>query len=314
VGVVDNLPLSGSWSQYTTNYQSFLEKFPPADSEKQIEYQACVVAGDYFRALGIPLRAGRWFAAAPPGEESREAIVSDNFARMLWGDASPLGQRVNIGGRERHWVEIVGVVGNVRHRGLEMQPVPTLYTPFGRRQQWDGTLVVRSEQPLAPLGASIRQMVREMEPGVVVRNVRTLDDLFRTHTADSRFLALLLGAFAGLAVLLAMVGTYGVLAYAVTQQTREIGIRLALGAQPRAVLRAVVQRGMTLVVAGVVVGLLAAVGLSRYLRALLFEISPSDPLTYALGAAVLLLVALLACWLPARRAARTDPMVALRYE
>jgi putative ABC transport system permease protein len=157
-------------------------------------------------------------------------------------------------------------------------------------------------------------MVREMEPGVVVRNVRTLDDLFRTHTADSRFLALLLGAFAGLAVLLAMVGTYGVLAYAVTQQTREIGIRLALGAQPRAVLRAVVQRGMTLVVAGVVVGLLAAVGLSRYLRALLFEISPSDPLTYALGAAVLLLVALLACWLPARRAARTDPMVALRYE
>jgi putative ABC transport system permease protein len=174
--------------------------------------------------------------------------------------------------------------------------------------------VVRSEQPLAPLGASIRQMVREMEPGVVVRNVRTLDDLFRTHTADSRFLALLLGAFAGLAVLLAMVGTYGVLAYAVTQQTREIGIRLALGAQPRAVLRAVVQRGMTLVVAGVVVGLLAAVGLSRYLHALLFDISPSDPLTYALGAAVLLLVALLACWLPARRAARTDPMIALRYE
>jgi putative ABC transport system permease protein len=157
-------------------------------------------------------------------------------------------------------------------------------------------------------------MVREMEPGVVVRNVRTLDDLFRTHTADSRFLALLLGTFAGLAVLLAMVGTYGVLAYAVTQQTREIGIRLALGAQPRAVLRAVVQRGMTLVVAGVVVGLLAAVGLSRYLRALLFEVSTSDPFTYAAVAAALLLVALVACWLPARRAARTDPMVALRYE
>jgi predicted lysophospholipase L1 biosynthesis ABC-type transport system permease subunit len=211
-------------------------------------------------------------------------------------------------------VEIVGIVGNVRHRGLDVQPVPTLYTPFGRRQQWDGTLVVRSEQPLAPLGASIRQMAREMESGLVVRGVRTLDDLFRLHTADSRFLALLLGSFAALATLLAMIGTYGVLAYAVSQQTREIGIRLALGAAPRAVLREVVQRGMTLVALGVVVGLLAAVGLSRYLRALLFEVSPSDPFTYAAVAAVLLLVALVACWLPARRASRVDPMVALRYE
>jgi len=313
-GVVDNMPLSGSWSQYTTNYQSFLQKYPPEKAERQIEYQACVIGGEYLAAMGIPLRAGRGFSAAQPGETPREAIVSENFVQALWGDADPLGQRVNIGGREPLWVEIVGVVGNVRHRGLEVQSAATLYTPFGRRQQWDGTLVVRGEQSLTPLTATIRQMAREMESGVVIRSVRTLDDLFRTHTASSRFLAFLLGSFAGLATLLAMVGTYGVLAYAVGQQTREIGIRMALGAQPRVVLRSVVQKGMTLVGMGVGIGLLAAAGLSRYLRALLFEVSPSDPLAYILVAVVLLLVALGACWLPARRASRVDPMVALRYE
>lgn len=315
VGVVDNLPLSGSWSQYTTNYQSFLQKFPPEKADTKIEYQAGVVFGDYFRAMGIPLRAGRWFAPAAGGENApAEVLVSEKFAAEIWGKENPVGQRVNIGGQKPRWAEVVGVVGDVKHSGLDAKINPTLYSPFGVRESWGGTLVVRSRQNPAPLIAAVRQAVRELDRNVVIQRVRTYDDYFAEQTAAPRFLAVLLGSFAGLATLLAMVGTYGVLAYAVGQRTQEIGIRLALGGTPSSVLWMVLRNGMGLVAVGVLLGSGAAFWLSRYLRTLLFEVNTASPLTYAAVASSLLAAALLACYLPARRAAKTDPMVALRYE
>jgi len=315
VGVVDNLPLSGSWSQYTTNFQSFLQKFPPEKAQGKIEFQAGVVFGDYFQTMGIPLRSGRWFSPAASGENAQpEVLVSEMLATDLWGQEDPVGQMVNIGGQQARWAQVVGVVGNVKHQGLDAKNVPTLYSLYGARESWGGTLVVRSQQDPAPLTPAIRQIIRELDRSIVIQRVRTYDDYFAEQTASSRFLALLLASFAGLATLLAMVGTYGVLAHAVGQRTKEIGIRLALGGEPSSVLWMVMRNGMSLVLLGVLVGGCAAFWLSRYLRTLLFEVNPASPLTYVLVASSLIAAALLACYLPARRAAKTDPMVALRYE
>ena len=313
-GVVDNLPLSGSWSQYTITAESFLEEVPPGLAGQKLQLESGLVAGDYFRALGIPLRAGRTFAPAAAESAPREVIVSEDLAQKIWGSADPLGKLVNLGDEKGSWAAVVGVVGCVRHRGLELQTNPTIYRPLAQFAGWGGTLVVRSGQSLTPLVPAVRAAARGLDPNVVLQQMLTLDDILKTQAASSRFLAVLLGCFAGLATLLAMVGTYGVLSYAVSQQTHEIGIRMALGADPRGVLLMVVRNGMKFVGIGVVAGLVAAAALSRYLRSQLFEVSTSDPLTYAAVAVLLLLVALAACYLPARRATRVDAMVALRYE
>lgn len=314
VGVVDNLPLSGSWSQYNTNLQSFLQRVSPNRALQKIQYEASAVSPDYFRSMGIPLRSGRLLSAPQSDKAPLEVVVSESFARNVWGKENPIGQRVNIGGREKEWAEVVGVVGDVRHRGLDAHPTSTMYVPFGKRGMWGGTLVVQSSTNLEALTAAIRGLVQQLDRNVMIQRVRSVKDLFGEQTASARFLALLLGSFAGVATLLAMVGTYGVSAYAVSQRVQEMGIRLALGAQPRSVLRMVVGEGMTLVAAGVALGAGAAIWLTRYLRTLLFEVDASRPVTYVAVAASLLAAALLACYLPARRAARIDPMVALRHE
>ncbi len=312
VGVVDNLPLSGAWSQYTTKVQEFAVGALPEMMGKTIEYQQGVIGGDYFRVMGIPLKAGRTFDARDTAAGAASVIISESLAQTLWGDADPLGRQLSDG--ETHGAQVVGVVGNVRQFGLDTQAVRTLYRPLAQRIAWGGTLVVLADQNTASLIPAIREHVRAADSSVVFQRARTMEELLQSGTAAPRFLAILLGSFGGVALVLASLGIYGVLAYTVSQRTREIGVRMALGAAPGSVLRMVIHKGMALAGIGMGVGLAGAFGLSQFLRKQLYEVKPTDPFIYAAVALLLLGVALLACWIPARRAARVEPMAALRNE
>jgi putative ABC transport system permease protein len=311
-GVVDNLPLSGAWSQFTTKVEEFAEGVLPEMIGKTVDYQQGVIGGDYFRVMGIPLKAGRTFDERDAAPGAASVIISESLARTLWGDADPLGRQLIDG--ETHGARVVGVVGNVRHFGLDTQTVRTLYRPMAQRVAWGGTLVVLTDQDASSLIPAIRERVRAVDRSVVFQRARTMEELLRSGTAAPRFLAVLLGSFGGVALVLASLGIYGVLAYSVSQRTREIGVRIALGAAPSSVLRMVVRNGMVLAGIGIGIGLAGALGLSQFLQKQLYEVRPTDPSIYAGVALLLSGVALLACYLPARRAAKVDPMVALRYE
>jgi putative ABC transport system permease protein len=264
----------------------------------------------FFRALGIPLRRGRAFTAAD--ESGRVAIVSEEFVRRYFPGENPLGQRLTQG--QEGW-EIVGVVGDVRARGLAQEVQPIVYRPQSAAEASSNPhLVVRATLPPRLLAESVRRAILEVDPDQPVASVRTLDDVVAGSVADRRLTLGLLAGFAGTTLGLAAIGLYGVIAYSVAQRTRELGIRLALGATRRDVLALVLGEGMRLVLVGLLLGLGAAVGLSRLLVTMLFQVAPTDPQTFAAVSLGLLAVALLAAWLPARRAARVDPMVALRAE
>ncbi len=311
-GVVDNLPYSGTWSQFTTPVDDFAPDALPGLKGKTVEYQQAVVGGDYFRVMKIPIKAGRFFDNRDTAPGSASVIMSESLARIIWGDADPLGRKVR--GGETGYAQVVGVVGDVRHFGPDSQIARTLYRPLAQREAWGGTLVVMTEHDPSSLVPPIRETVRLIDRSVLVQRAQTMEELLRNRTAPQRFLAALLGSFGGLAILLASLGIHGVLAYSISQRTREIGVRMALGASPGGVLRMVVGHGMALTGVGVAIGVVAALGLSRFLREQLYEVSPADPLTYGAVALLLAAVALLASWVPARRAARVDPMTALRYE
>jgi len=311
-GMVDNLPFSGAWSQFTTTVDGFAEGALPELQGKTIEYQQGVVGGDFFRVMGIPLKAGRYFDASDGAPGAASVIISESLARTLWGDADPIGRPLH--DRDTRGARVVGVVGNVRHFGLDAPLVQTLYRPLAQRVAWGGTLVVLAEGDAASLTPAIREAARNVDRAVVVQRAGTMEEILRGRTAAPRFLAVLLGSFGSVALVLASLGIYGVLAYSVSQRTREIGVRIALGARPSSVLGMVVRNGMELAAVGVVIGTAGAWGLSRFLREQLFQVSATDPFTYAAVALLLGGVALLACWMPARRAARVDPMAALRYE
>ncbi|MGH9794518.1 MAG: ABC transporter permease [Candidatus Acidiferrales bacterium] len=316
-GLVDNLPLSGSWSQMTTKADSYFGEVRPELQGQSITYEQGIVSGDYFRTMGIPLVKGRYFTPEDGAATSLVVIVSEDLARHLWGDADPLGRRVGLYDRsadKSNWATVVGVVGAIRHRGLDLQTNPTLYRLLPQAAAMGNpVLVLRGEQPerFAP---AVREIARQLDAAVIVNRARPLNEILRAHTAAPRFLAVLLGSFALFALLLAAVGIYGVLSYAVSQRRQEIGIRMALGARPGEVMWMTVRGGMVFAVTGIVIGLGVALWLSRFMKTLLFEVSVADPAVYTGIAIFLAAIALLACWIPARRAARVDPMVALRYE
>lgn len=276
------------------------------------DYEPCTP--DYFRALGVPLQRGRSFEARDRGSEHRVAIINEAMAREYFPGEDPIG-RVLV--QDDFQWEIVGVVGNVRMRGLTHRARPTVYRVESPFDPWrTATLVVRSRPGLAPgaLVKSVREAIAAIDPTQPVANVRTLNAVVAASVGQRRLTLVLLGLFAGAALLLAAIGLYAVIAYAVTQRTREFGIRLALGADRSAVLGLVLRQGLKLVALGMAFGLIGAFSLTRVLSNLLYEIKPTDPLTFAGVSVVLLLVALFASWLPARRAAKVDPMVALRAE
>ncbi len=272
------------------------------------------VSADYFRVMGIPLLKGREFSGSDHDRAPMVTIINETMARRLWPNADPIGQRIKETSNERAWREIVGIVGSVRHRARGEEPRPEMFVPWSQSPSAKLNLAVRTQAEPAGFGAALRRAVTAADAELPVFELRTMEERLYDSVAQPRFRTTLLGVFAALALVMAVVGLYAVLANAVAQRQREIGVRMALGAQRCDVLSLVVGQGMRLTLLGIGIGLVAALALSRVLQTLLFEVNPTDPMTFAAIPLILVSAALLACWLPARRATNVDPMEALRYE
>jgi putative ABC transport system permease protein len=274
------------------------------------------ISPDYFRALGTPFVEGRSFTERDDAGSPKVVIISKTLARNLFPNESAVGKRLKLINPEQsnEWREIVGVAGDVRYGGLNDSDGWTIYTPFAQTPFLWNYLMIRTDGLPETLTQSVRQAVSSVDATVEAGDFRTMDQLISQSIAQPRFYTILLGAFAFLALALAAVGIYGVMAYAVAQRTHEIGVRMALGASRGDVLRMVIKQGMILALAGVALGLLAAFGLTRLMSNLLFDVRATDPMTFVGISIMLIGVALLACFIPARRATKVDPIVALRYE
>jgi len=280
------------------------------------------ISPGYFGTMSIPLLRGRTFTDADVRTSQLVMIVSQSTAQKFFGDADPIGKALRPSAKPELAYTIVGVVGDVRDQALNQQ-TPTLYYSIPQRGSWPlMDIVVRSQaqseartdgsaEALLP---SIRQRIHDMDAGLALANVKTMDQWLSDSAAQPRLNTVLLTAFAAVALLIAAIGIYGVLAYSVNQRTREIGLRMALGATPRSVLQLIVSQGMKVVLIGVAIGLAGGLALGRAVSSLVFGVPVRDPATFSLVAVVLTTVALAACIIPARRAARVDPMVALREE
>jgi putative ABC transport system permease protein len=306
VGAIDSLPLGGHERGWTFRK----EGQTLAPSERQVAgFQ--IATTDYFRAMGMQIRRGRAFAESDRDGSPQVAIINESFARQFYPNEDPLGQRIIIRNRPAA-SEIVGVVNDIRHFGPDKAPGPEMYVPYNQLVVGAVPLVVRTtSEPEALIGA-VRQEIRAVDREVAIGKVRTMTQMMSATLAERRFALLLLGGFAALAQLLAAVGVYGVMSYAVTQRTREIAVRMALGAQTSDALRLIIKQGMSLALIGVACGLVGAFALTRLMAKLLFGVGATDPLTFIVIALLLTLIILLACWIPARRATKVDPMVALR--
>ncbi len=281
-----------------------------------------VVSPTYFRALQLPLRRGRVFTEADTANATGVVVIDETMARRNFPDADAVGQRLRLGDEGNPWLEIVGVVADSKSNGLEAASYPGIYIPYlqrqgilveslvGRRM----TLLIRTASDPSQYVAALRQTMREIEPNQAVTDVQPLAQALTDSVSPQRFRSALLSLFALVAVLLAGLGIYGVMNYTVAQRTREIGIRVALGAETRDVLRLVLRQGLTLALTGVALGVAAALALTRLMKTFLFGVSATDPLTFVGVALLLTFIAVLACWLPARRATKVDPMIALRCE
>jgi putative ABC transport system permease protein len=308
VGMTSLLPLSGHFSSYSFN----LANVPETESNPSIDY--AVVNDDYFRVMGIPLLAGRLFAPQDRVGSPGVCLLNERAARALFPKGDAIGQHIQIGRQHDAVREIVGIVGTIKDRWLSQNPRNEGYEPLAQRPDTDISVVLRSRGDPAQLAAGVREQIRALDAQQPVAEVFTLDEVIAKSVSLPRFRTVLLGAFAGLALVLASVGLYGVLSYSVTQRTQEIGIRIALGAQRSRIYSSVIARGMLLVGIGAAIGLVGAIWLTRFIATFLYGVTPRDPATLAEMVAVLALVAVLACWIPARRASRVDPLVALRYE
>jgi putative ABC transport system permease protein len=294
-----------------------IEGLPPYEPGKEPFFDANFISPEYFQTMGIQMRAGRPFTSQDGAEAPPVVIINDTLARRFFPNENPLGHRLLWGSPPR---TIVGVVNDTWNRDLDREVNPEFFAPRLQNPSWVSSLVARvasgqnSPAGLANLAAAIRNQVRAIEPDEPVGQVVTMDERLSGSTAGRRFQMLLLSVFAALALVIATIGIYGVISYAVSQRTHEIGIRMALGAQARDVLRMVIWRGMSVALIGVALGLAAALALTRVMKNLLFEVSATDPATFAVIALLLIVVALIASYIPARRATKVDPLQALRHE
>lgn len=287
-----------------------------AESDRAPVAEFAAVDPDYFPVIHTPLLAGRFFTDADDEKSQPVAIIDESLARRYFPGQDSLGKRIKIGGvqSKNPWVTIVGVVANIKSAGLDSSAVPHIYLPNYQRPSYAMAVYLRTKSAPASLAAAIREIVQSVDPNVPVFAVRTMEDVVARSTAQRRFAMQIVGVFAVIALLLAGVGIYGVMAYSVSRRTHEIGIRMALGAQRTDVLRLTLAEGGRLVVFGLASGLIGAVVLTRFLRSLLFAVAPTDLFTFATVSVLLCAVALLACYVPALRATRVNPLVALRDE
>jgi len=306
VAAASTLPLSGE-----SDWGTFLiADGARADWAKASAADWRGVSANYFETRHIPLLRGREFTPADEKNQST-MIINEVMARKFWPEADPIGKTL-LNRDYRSPLEIIGIVGDVRGAGLNAQAKPEMYTPL--RGFWYAFLVLRTKRGPSEMASAVRKEIAALDSGVPTYQVATMDQLLSASVANERFNLFLLVLVAALALGLAAVGIYGVLAFGVSRRSREIGIRFALGARPRDVLRLVVRQGMQLVIAGVLLGIAGALALTRLMASLLYGVSPTDPATFVVVSALLPMVALIACYFPARRAMHVDPMVALRVE
>jgi putative ABC transport system permease protein len=315
VGAAMALPLSGM----DFNISFSVTGRPPVPPAEQPAMEVRVASADYFSTIGIPVKRGRAFTENDREGTPRVVVITESAAKQYFPNEDPIGKTINLGwgkgaGKPKAGGEVVGIVGDVKDSGLSEPNPPEIFLPL---RQWPVSLmsvVIRTATPPTAIADAVRAEVYAIDPSLPVSKVRTLDQIVAKSISQPRFYMTLLAIFAAVALALAGIGIFGVLSYAVAQRTREIGIRMALGAQERTVVGLVVRQAMTLVIAGVVCGTIAALLLSQTLATMLFGVTPTDPATFSGVAVVLVAVALLACYMPARRATRVDPIVALRAE
>jgi len=306
VGAVAHLPMEGNASR---SFQIEGRPDPGPENEPYANYS--VACPNYFRALGVPLLEGREFNPNDIQTSPGVIVINQSMARQHWPNEDALGKRIKQGGA---WLTVVGVVGDVRHWGLDQQSYAQFFRPYTQAAWPLMSVVIRAAGPPASYAAAAKKAISEVEPERPVSNPETMESIIAHSVGSRRFPMLLLSGLAALALVLAAVGIVGVVSYTVAQRTREIGIRLALGALPLDVLKLMITRSMTWVLVGVAVGIGGSLAVTRWLGDLLFAIQPSNPWVLSAVALLLVCVALFASFIPARRAARVDPMVALRYE
>jgi putative ABC transport system permease protein len=307
VGATSHLPLTG----YNMGSTLRVEGRSPQPGEQEPGAPVARVNPDYFRTMGISLRAGRLFNDSDTEGAPGVTLLSETLARRLFPDEDPLGKRVSIGSLS---TTVVGVVSDIRYAGLDGEIEQAVYLSYRQLPRPGMALLLRSAVEPASLAPALRDAVLEIDPALPVYDVMTMNERLSNSVAARRFNLLLLGGFAALALLLAGVGVYGVISYVVTGRTHEIGIRMALGAQSHDILGRFIKEGMALVLLGVALGSLGAFALTRLMTSLLFQVSANDPLTFVGVALLLSLIALMACYIPARRATKVDPLIALRHE
>ncbi len=311
-GVVNHLPLGGINTSSSFLVEGVPE--PPPGQDFDVRYRVC--SPHYFRALGMALREGRAFTDQDKAGGQPVVIVNETLARKYWPNESAIGKRIRFTGdpARNPWMQVVGVASDVKHELADLAVTPECYLPHAQDAWNEMVLVARTRADSASMTSAIRSVVSKLDGDQPVSRIRTMEQVRSESVMIQRHSVIALGVFAFLALSLAAIGLYGVMSYVVTQRTNEIGLRMALGAKPRDVLKLVVGHGMALVLIGLAIGLITSLALSRLIEKLLFGVSPTDSLTFGATALLLTIVGLLACWIPARRATKVDPMIALRFE
>jgi putative ABC transport system permease protein len=309
VGIVEDLFISGAPNRAITieGRASVEPRF------EQIRIDA--IAGEYFQTIGAPLREGRGFSESDGADAAPVAIINETMARRFWPGETPVGKRFRTGDPQSvvPWIEIVGVVGDMHRQGLEKVPIPQVFRPFAQEPSRNMNLLVRTDAPVPGLAAGVRTKIAAIDSTVPLYGITTVQQALDRYLLQRRFQTLLLGLFSAIALILAAVGIYGLIQYSVSQRTREIGVRIALGARSEDLVLMILRQGLTLALPGLAAGMVCALWLSDAVSALLFGVAATDLTNIVVTSGILLLTTVVACYIPARRAAGVDPMTALRY-